>query len=484
MRLALLSNVTVEVLAGMLKKEHALWLPSGYGAWMETALEPPPGLKAFNPEAIFLLLDTSHAVVDEEYVPKAKELLEAAFPAATVIVPDLEDLADETGDFHDERMWKIGSMPWSMKGLNAIKDEIARLLRAMKSERKKVLAVDFDNTLWDGVIGEDGVQDIKPFEEFQRGIKALVERGIVLVGLTKNNVEDVEPVWSDARMALKKEDFAAMRINWRDKAENLRDIARELNLGVDSFVFVDDNPAEREQMKARLPEVATVSYFPHDPQDLPRFLRRIERLYFPSMRLTEEDRRKTAQYREESARRNFAEGLSAEEYLKGLRMWAEIHRAREDEFVRIAQLSQKTNQFNVLTNRYTVGDIAGFASDPSRVLLSVRAGDKFGEQGLVAFVQAITSGDSATIVDWVMSCRVMNRRLEFAVEWEMEKILVDAGVRTVSASWRRSKKNAPVENLFESLGFPVLEGGENEKSYALSLPRANSLEHCIEIKGE
>ncbi len=482
MRIALLSNVTIEVLAGMIKKDHSLWMPPGYGAWIETALDPPPDMRAFNPEAIFLLLDSSHVPVDKAYVPKVKESLEGAFPTATVIVPDLEDLADETGDFHDERMWKLGSMPWSLKGLNAIKNEIARLLRAMKGERKKVLAIDFDNTLWDGVIGEDGVQGIRPFEEFQRGIKALVDRGVVLVGLTKNNVADVEPVWSDERMALKKEDFAALRIYWRDKASNLREVAKELNLGIDSFVFVDDNPAEQEQMKALVPEVVTISGFPQDQQSQMRFLRRIERLYFPAMRLTEEDRRKTAQYREESARRNFVEGLSAEEYLKGLQMWAEIHRAKEDEFVRIAQLSQKTNQFNVLTNRYTVEDIAGFASDPCRVLLSVRAGDRFGEQGLVAFVQVKVCGDAATIVDWVMSCRVMNRRLEFAIEGEVEKILVGAGVRTLHASWRRTQKNAPVENLFENLGFSVLEAGENEKGYALSLPRANRHEHCIEIR--
>lgn len=484
MRLALLSNVTIEVLAGMLKKEHALWLPSGYGAWIETALEPPSDLKAFNPEAIFLLLDSSHATVDKEYIPNVKESLEGTFPAATVIVPDLEDLADEIGDFYDERMWQIASMPWSLKGLNAIKNEIARLIRAMNGERKKVLAIDFDDTLWDGVIGEDGVNGIRPFEEFQRGIKALVERGVVLVGLTKNNVEDVEPVWSDVRMVLKKEDFAAMRIDWRDKAENLRDVARELNLGIDSFVFVDDNPAEREQMKAMLPEVVTVSDFPQDTQDLPRFLRRIERLYFPSMRLTEEDRRKTAQYREESARRSFAEGLSAEEYLKGLQMWAEIHRARENEFVRIAQLLQKTNQFNVLTNRYAVEDIADFASDKGRVLLSVHAGDRFGEQGLVAFVQVKVCGDVATIVDWVMSCRVMNRRLEYAIEGEVEKILGADGVKVVHASWHKTQKNAPVENLFENMGFSVLQSSECGKSYVLHLPRTKRIEHCIEIKDE
>ena len=483
MRLALLSNVTVEVLAGMLKKEHALWMPPGFGAWMETALKPPPELKEFNPEVVFLLLDSSHAAYDDASCKMAKAALEAAFPLTTVIVPDLEDLAEEVGDFYDERMWKVGSMPWSMKGLRAIKDEIGRLLRAMKGERKKVLALDFDNTIWSGVIGEDGLDGIRPFDEFQRGLRSLSERGVIFVGLSKNNLSDVEPVWKDSRMALKREDLAAMRIDWNDKAANLSAVAKELNLGTDSFVFVDDNPAEREQMRALHPEVA-VPDFPPDERELPRFLRRIARMYFPEMRLTAEDQAKTAQYREESARREFAAGLSVEDYLKGLEIWADVHQVMEAEMPRVAQLSQKTNQFNVLTNRYSIDEVARFANDASRVLLTVHAGDRFGDQGLVAFVQAVIDRETATIVDWVMSCRTMNRRLEFAVEEQLEKKLKERGVATVYASWRKTLKNAPVSGLFESFGFTVLEADEVNRRYALQLPRKVALVHQVKIKGE
>ena len=242
MRLALLSNVTVELLAGMLKKEHSLWVPSGFGAWIQTALAPPDNLREFDPEFIFLLLDKSHAEVDSGRACQAQERLRTLFPQAAVVEIDLADLADETGcdRFYDEKMWKLASMPWSLVGLHAIADEVNRLVAMARTGRKKVLALDFDNTLWSGVIGEDGVTGIVPDVEFQREIKRLQETGVLLVALTKNNVADVEPIWSDSRMALKKDDFVALRIDWNDKCANLRKVASELNLGTDSFVFVDD----------------------------------------------------------------------------------------------------------------------------------------------------------------------------------------------------------------------------------------------------
>jgi len=481
MRIAFLSNVTVEVLAGMLKKEHALWLPSGFGAWVETALNPSPEMISFDPEVIFLLLDSSHATFDVDIVSKVKLSLEEVFPNAAVMVPDLADLADEVGAFFDERMWKLASMPWSIKGLRAIKDEINRLLRAMKGERKKVLAVDFDNTLWGGVIGEDGVEGIRPYMDFQREVKALKERGIILVGLTKNNLADVEPVWNDERMVLKRDDFALLKIDWNDKAANLVAAARELNLGLDSFVFVDDNPAERERVKAMLPEVV-VPDFPQNVAMLIKFLRRIARLYYPELRLTEEDRRKTAQYREELSRREFAATLSVDDYLSGLRMWVDVHQIMDAEIPRVAQLSQKTNQFNVLTNRYMLDEVKSFARDERRVLLTVHSGDRFGDQGLVAFVQAVVDGDSAVIIDWVMSCRTMNRRLEFAVEERLEAELSKKGVSKIFASWRRTPKNAPTENLFEAFGFDLVRANAGEKKYVLWMPRVDALKHYAEIK--
>ena len=485
MRLALLSNVTVEILAGMLKKEHSLWMPSGFGAWVQTALAPPGDLRDFNPEFIFLLLDRSHATIDTTQAGRVLDTLRTAFPHTAVVEVDLVDLAEETGQdrFYDEKMWKLASMPWSLAGLHAIASEINRLVAMERTGRKKVLAVDFDNTLWSGVIGEDGLKGIAPYQEFQREIKRLQESGVLLVALTKNNVTDVEPVWSDSRMVLKKSDFVTLCIDWNDKCTNLRKAAQELNLGTDSFVFIDDNPAERAQMTTLCPEVV-VPEFPDDCVNLSAFMRRIGRLYFPVLHLTEEDRQKTTQYQAEAARRTFAAGLSVEDYLKGLELWADIHEVREIEIPRVAQLSQKTNQFNVCTNRYTVEDIRHFVEDRAYHLITVHAGDRFGEQGLVAFVLTHVDGSVAEVIDWVMSCRTMNRTLEFAVESKVEQILVNEGVANLRATYRPTVKNVPAANLFARFGFTEVAHTETATSYVCSLPRTVPFPHQFTIKGE
>lgn len=451
MKIAILSNVTVEVLAGMLKKEHSVWLAPGFGAWMETALNPPEDLRTFQPEAVYILLDRhfkdSRAWKSSD-ISAARASLSVAFPKIPVVVPDIASIASDIGEaFYEPKMWKLGSMPFSMKGLR----ELKKLFGI-----KKVLALDLDNTLWMGVIGEDGASGIEPCVEFQKEIKACKERGAVLAALSKNNPEDVEPVWSDTRMILKKDDFVAFGVNWEDKASSLAKIAADLNLGTDSFVFVDDNPAERAQMRAMRPEVC-VSEFP------PRL-----DVYFPVREMTAEDAQKTAQYQAEAARKDFAVGLSPEEYLNGLEIWTEIHPVREEEIPRVAQLSQKTNQFNVCTNRYSIEEIMHFAKSPDHLLVTLHAGDKFGDQGLVAFVlveAAKTDKGNARILDWVMSCRVMNRKIEFTVQHEVECILRRRGVKHLAAIWRRTLKNTPVKNLFEQFGFTLVDSTEEVKGY-------------------
>ncbi len=485
MRIAVLSNVTTEVLAGMLRKEHDVWLPPGFGAWMETALATPDDLVAFNPEAVFLLLDSSFAPFDAAGVVSAKAALERALPAAAVIVPDLVDLADATGGFTDERMWKFASMPWSLKGLRAIVDEMDRLLRIMREGApKKALALDLDGTLWSGVIGEDGPDGIRPFAAFQRALKALADRGVVLVALSKNNPADVEPAWSDPRMVLKREDFAAVRVGWDDKPSGLVSVAAELNLGVGAFVFVDDSPAERAQMAAALPDVAVPEFAAGEGEaGLLRLLRRLERLYFPELRITDEDRRRAARYSEDAARRGFAVGLSADEYLAGLEIVVDVHAARPEEFARVAQLSQRTNQLNAMTNRYSPEDVARLAADPRSLLVVAGAADRFGDLGIVAFALARVDGPEAVFVDWAMSCRAMNRRIEHAVEERAEAMLAARGVSVVRAEWRRTPRNAPAERLFDSFGFSVVESAEDHRRYVLNLPRRERLRHFARFAG-
>ena len=447
MKIALLSNVTSEVLAGMLAEDHSVWTPPGYGAWMETALEPPQELVAFGPDVIGILIDRRFGTFDPEVqrVNRAVESLRAAFPGAAVIAPDLSRLAADFGErFYDERMWKLGKMPFSLVALR----ELAKLFAV-----RKVLALDLDNTLWKGVVGEDGTAGVQPDAMFQEELRALESRGVLLAVLSKNNPEDVRPMWADARMRLRADDFVAMAIDWNEKADNLVRMAEGLNLGIDSFVFVDDDPAERAAMRARLPEVAVAGF----PPQLD--------VYFPLVARTAEDEARTAMYRAEAKRREFGAGLAIEDYLSELGIWTDIHAVRPDEVPRIAQLSQKANQFNVCTNRYAESEIAGFLEDERRLAVSVRSGDRFGDYGLVAFVQAVVTGDSAEIVDWVMSCRAMNRRLEFGIEEEVERRLALRGVCALTARWQKTTKNAPVEGLFDKLGFSPVHVAADCRTY-------------------
>ena len=324
---------------------------------------------------------------------------------------------------------------------------------------KKVVAVDLDNTLWDGVVGEDGLAGIRAKPEFERMLKDLKDRGVLLVALSKNNLEDgLKGLECLGRLGglggLTKDDFVTWRINWECKAENLVSVAEELNLGLDAFVFVDDNPAERLEMSAKIPEV-TVADFPPNLA-----------AYFPPREITEEDRHKTEEYRAEAERRRCLAGMRdemrevREEVFRELGVEVEIHPLLADEVARVAQLSQKANQFNVCTNRYSQDEIRKLAREG--LVVTAHAKDKFGDQGLVAYV--VVRG--AEIVDFVMSCRTMGRGIEERVEAEVERLVAAQGVERITACWRSSGRNAPVKDLFERFGFTLESFTESEKSYA------------------
>ena len=337
-------------------------------------------------------------------------------------------------------------------------------LRRINGESpKKVVAVDLDNTLWHGVIGEDGLAGISPNLAFERKLKELKERGILLVALSKNNFSDVEWFFGERSSTqrhrgteaevLSRDDFVSWRINWDCKAENLVQVAEELNLGVDAFVFVDDNPAERLEMKAKIPEV-TVAAFPPNLD-----------AYFPPHELTEEDRHKTEEYRAEAERKKCLAGMRdemrevREEVFRELGVEVEIHLLAEGEVARVAQLSQKSNQFNVCTNRYTEDEVRTLAQEG--LVVTAHAKDKFGDQGLVAYV-VVKDG---AILDWVMSCRVMGRGIEERVEAEVERLVAAQGVTQLGAKWRASGRNVPVKELFERFGFSLVGESEGEKTY-------------------
>lgn len=316
---------------------------------------------------------------------------------------------------------------------------------------KKAVAVDLDNTLWVGVAGEDGLDAIRPNADLEEKLRELKSRGVLLVALSKNNYEDVRgPV---ERFG----DFVSCRINWQSKASNLVEVAAELNIGTDAFVFVDDNPAERFEMKTRLPEVAVADWPP------------CLDAYFPPCAVTEEDRVKTEEYRAEAARREWlekSESVCGDDLWEALGAWVDVRELSAADAPRVAQLSQKANQFSTCTNRFSEDDVLSWAGAPPENgrVFTVRSGDRFGDQGLVAFVR-FSGADKCgrvELLDWTMSCRVAGRGLEERAWAEIEGRLES---RSVAAVWRRTPKNEPVRNLFERLGFTVVSECETEKRY-------------------
>ena len=317
---------------------------------------------------------------------------------------------------------------------------------------KKAVAVDLDGTLWDGVVGEDGADAIRPNLAFARQLKALKARGVLLVALSKNSLADGLAGLARLGGELTADDFVARRIDWNRKADNIAAVARELNLGLDAFVFVDDNPAERLDMSCALPEVAVAAF----PPTLDA--------YFPERELTDEDRDKTEQYRAEAARSRFlADDAGEGSVFERLGVRLDVHELLPEEAERVAQLSQKANQFNVCTNRYAADDVRRLAAEG--LVVTVHAGDRFGDQGLIAYV--IAKGDE--ILDWVMSCRAMGRGIEERVERRVEELLAARGASSVRATWRETPRNAPVARLFDRLGFALESATPTERRYVRRL---------------
>ena len=526
MRIALLSNVTVDLLAGMLKKANDVYISAGFDTWQQEILLPESCLYEFKPEAVVVMLhagaydwDAMSARMIDDWCAAFKTLsvnmpgvpvfvssldipVRAHFGAevsiagtlenhlisrieelhkegASIYVLPVKDAIAEIGrkNFYSPKMWYVGSMPYSMKGLAALNELIGRYIGVIKGMRKKCIAVDLDNTLWGGVIGEDGVNGIvlsnhkegARYYDTQKILKKMKEQGVMLAILSKNNIEDVAPVFKHPDMILKSEDFVAEVINWQAKTQNIRELAAALNIGLDSFVFLDDNPAEREAMKAECPEV-TVIDFPKDSSLLPDTLEKAYQDYFFSLEVTGEDAKKTAMYRAESQRKaEMNSAVSAEDFLKNLEMRIDIHKMLQEEEKRVVQLVNKTNQFNVTTKRYSEQEIRELAETGD--VITVHMADKYGGQGLVSVLILKYKDYQADIDTFLMSCRVMGRQAENEIMARLSKLLKSKGIKKVRAAYVKTAKNAPVENLFEKLGFTLISKSDGHKEYEADIDR-------------
>jgi len=390
-------------------------------------------------------------------------LLDAA--GAGVSVVDVEAVAASVGKgvWVDEGLWYRARQHPAPAALPALVDAVMAQVRAVLGLTRKVLVLDLDNTLWGGIVGEDGVEGLRlgvtdpegePHVELQRYARELRDRGVVLAVCSKNNDADArEPFLRHPEMVLKVDDIAVFRANWHDKASNLRDIAGALELGLDSFVFLDDNPTERAWVRSQLPEVIV----PEIGADASRYLSILQRHHaFDALTLSDEDRLRAADYAANAQRAELqSHAGTMEEFLATLQMVATVSPVDAVNLGRAAQLINKSNQFNLTTRRYTEVQLQALADDPSCVVKTFRLRDRFADNGLIGVMIGRDLGDGATLEldTWLMSCRVLGRRMEEFMVGAMMVAARERGLLRILGRYLPTAKNGLVRELYPRLGF-------------------------------
>jgi FkbH-like protein len=516
--------------AGLRRGLHITTYEADYGQYQQALADPGSDLHAFKPTAILLAFDAHHlargadpamdlasanaafeAVVaaltqawrqakricplviqqtalplfapilghNEHRLPGSKHRLVSRLNAR------LRDIADEEGvdllsiddqvavhglsNWHDPVLWhrakqEIGPLAAPLYG-----DLVGRLLAARQGRSSKCLVLDLDNTLWGGVIGDDGLDGIvlgqgsamgEAFVALQQYAKDLAKRGVILAVCSKNDEANALAAFErHPDMILKRADIASFVANWDDKARNIRRIAHELNIGLDSLVFLDDNPFERNLVRSELPMVAV----PEVSDDPSLFARAIaDAGYFEGVAITDEDRERSRQYQANSERAALqAEAADLPTYLASLGMELIWKRFDAIGLQRVTQLINKTNQFNLTTRRYTEAEVRGVIDDPNAFGLQLRLLDRFGDNGIIAIVIGRREGENVVIDTWLMSCRVLGRQVEEATL----KLVVDAarrlGAKRLIGEYRPTAKNGMVKQHYAKLGFAPLEARDN-----------------------
>lgn len=408
-----------------------------------------------------------------------------ALPSGVSLL-DTEQVAAEVGTdrWSNPRLWYLARQHPSSEALPALAEEQMAHVRGVLGLSRKVLVCDLDNTLWKGVIGEDGLAGIKvgpgspdgeAHADLQRYLRDLKDRGIVLAVCSKNNPDDARaPFTGKSGMVLRLDDFAAFKANWDDKAQNLRQIAREIGVGLDSLVFIDDNPVERAWVRGQLPEVAV----PELGTSVFGFARELDRgRYFPAITWSQEDRLRADGYRREQERAGARENAgSIEDFLAGLQMRATCEPVSDANIERVTQLTNKTNQFNLTTKRRTLAEVRHLASVSAGWTGVFSLQDRYGDYGIIGLMFCVPGGEPGCweIDTWLMSCRVLRRDVEkFMMDCLIEGARA-AGIRKIQGRYVRTEKNGQVADLFPSLGFETLATTAEEGRYELCVESVES----------
>lgn len=468
-----------------------------YAQISQEILNSESGLYKFAPNVIYILAEQKDFLSDKHLGELVGVLREKMGARIVLVVADnnvaprqssgIKDFSVGTKDFYSsslsrshyyfdfnaflakigrEEHWytkykDLGDMRLAPQAFPALSEELLAYAVAAAGNTKKCLVLDLDNTLWDGVVGEDGMTGIKPNKKLQEYILDLYKRGVILAINSKNNFEDaMEAIERHPEMVLRKNHFAAWRINWNMKDGNIAELADELSLGTDSFVFLDDDALNMRLIRTNKPEVAVM----HS-----------ESIYdyagFHSFGVTAEDARRGEMYAEERQRKEHkAKFKSPEEFLRDLKMEVTIERVNEESIPRISQLTQKTNQFNLTTRRYSESEVRDLLAKNWRIW-TIKAKDVFGDYGVIGAAMGYTEGEDWKIDNFLLSCRVLGRGIENVFLAHIFDEAKKAGARTVGAEFISTKKNKPAENFLPQSGFRLIKVEAKKKSYRFDLKK-------------
>jgi FkbH-like protein len=355
--------------------------------------------------------------------------------------------------------------------LPALAREYSKYVLLKLGKGRKAVILDLDNTLWGGVAAEEGIENIllspggigKAYYDFQKQLAALRDNGVILAIASRNNEKDIWEIFEKHPfMVLKKEHFAAYRINWNDKAQSVRELARELSLGFESFVFLDDDPVNREQVRLELPDVFTPD-LPVDPVFYPSITQELPP--FGTLDFTKEDFDRNKMYTAEKERNRFAESVSKDEYLSSLSLHVKVSSVSAADISRVAQLTQKTNQFNMTTKRYGTSEIENITMSGG-IAVAAYVSDRFGDSGLTGAAIAVLIADGTWEIDtFLLSCRVLGRRVEDVLLRSLLRRIKEKGGRRVSAKIIKTARNVPALGFYKRMGFALQYSDEDTEGY-------------------
>jgi FkbH-like protein len=419
---------------------------------------------------------TSHYSVPWAIASLNAHIFELAATNANIFVFDFHawQAANGRASF-DDKMTYFARQPIARGAIGSFASAIARTIAPVIRPAAKVLALDLDNVLWGGILGEDGASGVAIGHDFPGNIyfaiqsraRALRDRGTMLALVSKNDLAVVEEAFlSRPEMILHLSDFSAVRVNWLPKHENIASIAKELNIGVESIVFLDDQPFERETVRYHLPEVHVLEC----SSDALSILSALESTNaFDTLRIGDADLTRIKDYEAQRERRSAAEGTEVSDFLRSLDLRMSIEAITSRTLDRAHQMLQKTNQFNVTTRRHSRADLERLLDDGA-LGLTITVADRFGDQGIVGLAIATRSGPRAEIDSFLLSCRALGRGAELALWSELIRRLIDHGITEVHATYERTAKNEQVMDLFDRFSMTLESADERRRSYRATLP--------------